>query len=126
MNQLTSVFKILSDETRLRLLLLLLQHDLCVCDMSSILDAPQSRVSKNLSKFRDLNLVVDERKDRFVFYSLNHDDKLLVQTLEYILDNKHLYPQVSSDYERLRNNEVNLRHPLYDSGEVRNNAELND
>ena len=53
MNQLTSIFKLLSDETRLRMMVLLFQQDLCVCEISGILEVPQSRVSKNLSKLRD-------------------------------------------------------------------------
>lgn len=108
MNQLTNIFKLLSDDTRLRMLTLLFQEDLCVCEISGILDVPQSRVSKNLSKLRDLNLVTDERKERFVFYSLKKEDVLLVQTLQYILDHKLLYPQITTDCERLIDKENHL------------------
>ncbi len=77
MNKLTKVFKILSDENRLRMIVLLYQEDLCVCELMGILGIPQSRISQNLSKLRDLNLVDDERKDKFVFYSLKRDNKYL-------------------------------------------------
>ena len=67
MNQLTNIFKLLSDETRLRMMVLLYQEELCVCELSGVLEVPQPRVSKNLSKLRDMNLVADNRKEKFVF-----------------------------------------------------------
>ena len=82
MNQLTNIFKILSDETRLRIIILLYQEELCVCELSGILDVPQPKISKNLAKFRDMNLVVDERKDKFVFYSLKDENKVRINTLK--------------------------------------------
>lgn len=101
MNQLTNIFKLLSDETRLRMVVLLYQQDLCVCELSGILDAPQPRISKNLSKLRDLNLVVDERKEKFVFYSLKKENKILTSTLQNIIDTLSSYPQLVIDKERL-------------------------
>ncbi|GAU76519.1 metalloregulator ArsR/SmtB family transcription factor [Fusibacter sp. 3D3] len=101
MNQLTNIFKLLSDDTRLRMILLLYQQDLCVCEISGILNAPQPRISKNLSKLRDLNLVLDERREKFVFYTLKKDNLLLTQTLKQILDEIELYPQILRDSENL-------------------------
>lgn len=103
MNQLTSIFKLLSDETRLRMMVLLYQQELCVCQLSGILDAPQPRISKNLSKLRDLNLVSDVRKDKFVYYSLRTENLLLMQTLKAILDNIDTTPQLRADQARLIN-----------------------
>jgi ArsR family transcriptional regulator len=105
MDQLTNVFKILSDETRLRIILLLFQSNLCVGEISGILDVPQPRVSKNLSKLRDLNLVVDERKEKFVFYSLRKDQKYFIQLIQGILENIEDYPQIKTDSERIKDKE---------------------
>ncbi len=105
MDQLTSIFKLLSDETRLRILLLLFQQSLCVGEISGILDVPQPRVSKNLSKLRDLNLVVDERKEKFVFYSLKKDQKYIIQLIQGILENIDVHPQIRTDSERLKDKE---------------------
>jgi len=63
MNQLINIFKILSDETRLRIIMLLAQEDLCVCEMTGVLDVSQPKVSKCLSKLRDMNLVIDDRRE---------------------------------------------------------------
>lgn len=101
MNQLTNIFKLLSDDSRLRMMILLYQQDLCVCEISGILGVPQPRVSKNLSKLRDLNLVIDERKEKFVFYTLKKDNLLLTQTLQQIINQIEQYPQIKIDSDRL-------------------------
>jgi Predicted transcriptional regulators len=64
MNKLINIFKILSDETRLRIIILLAQEELCVCQISGVLNVSQPKVSKSLSRLRDLNLVIDERKEK--------------------------------------------------------------
>lgn len=101
MNQLLNVFKIMSDETRLRIVILLAQQELCVCELSGILDVSQPKVSKNLSKLRDMNLVFDERKEKFVFYKLKTDNILLTSTVKDIINNLDEYPQLVVDMNRL-------------------------
>ena len=56
--EIEKLFKALSDPTRVRVLLLLSQKKLCVCQLQKILKLPQSKLSKHLGKLRDLNLVV--------------------------------------------------------------------
>lgn len=108
MNQLTNVFKILSDENRLRMIVLLYQEELCVCELSGILNIPQPRISQNLSKLRDLNLVDDERKEKFVFYSLKKENKILTDILKNIMENLEAYPQLVVDKDRLEEKETYL------------------
>ena len=108
MNQLTNVFKILSDENRLRMIVLLYQEELCVCELSGILNIPQPRISQNLSKLRDLNLVDDERKEKFVFYSLKKENKILTDILKNIMENLEAYPQLVVDKDRLKEKETYL------------------
>lgn len=108
MKELTSIFKLLSDDTRLRIILLLYQENLCVCQLSGILEIAQPTISKNLSKLRDLNLVSDERKDKFVIYTLRRDHPLLTLILEQLLQNIDLYPQMKSDALRLKDKEQYL------------------
>ncbi|MEI7884142.1 MAG: metalloregulator ArsR/SmtB family transcription factor [Clostridia bacterium] len=101
MNQLVNVFKLLSDETRLRIILLLAQQELCVCQLSGILNASQPKVSKNLSKLRDLNFVFDERREKFVFYKLKTDNQILMNTVTNILASLEIYPQLVLDQKKL-------------------------
>lgn len=108
MNQLTNIFKILSDETRLRIIILLFQEELCVCELSGILDLQQPKISKNLSKLRDLNLVTDERKEKFVFYSLKNENKILINILKNIFEGFDSYPKLVEDRNRLSDKEKYL------------------
>ncbi len=101
MNNLVSVFKLLSDETRLRIIMLLKDNQLCVCQLTGILDISQPKASKALSKLRDLNLVTDERKDKFVYYSLNDNHPLMINILEFIKGHINDYDQLEEDLSRL-------------------------
>jgi ArsR family transcriptional regulator len=65
-----AVFKALADGTRLRILLLLLRQDLCVCELVYALDMEQSRVSHQMKVLRDAGLVTDTRQGRWIIYGL--------------------------------------------------------
>ncbi len=101
MNQLTNLYKTLSDETRLRILMLLLQDDLCVCQINGIIGASQPKISKNLSKLRDMNFVIDTRKEKFVFYTLNKNQHTLYKTLENIFSDIENHPILLLDRSKL-------------------------
>lgn len=73
MRNLVKVFKALADETRIRLLKLLQQRELCVCELVQALDMTQSRVSRNLGILRDAGLVKDRRDGLWVHYSLSEE-----------------------------------------------------
>jgi ArsR family transcriptional regulator len=70
MKELIRAFKALSDPTRLRIYLLLMKRDLCVCELMFILDMPQSRVSHQLRLLRDADLVEDKREGRWIIYAV--------------------------------------------------------
>lgn len=80
----SEMFKALSDETRLRILMLLSRERLCVCQLGGVLQISQPKISKNLAKLRDLGLVRDERREKFVYYSLSPDEPVLSALLETI------------------------------------------
>lgn len=105
MNALTHLFKILSDESRLRILMLLKFEPLCVCELCGILDLPQPKISKSLAKLRDLNLVVDERRDKFVFYTLKQDNVLLNKLLMTLEEEMTTMPILMTDRNRLQEKE---------------------
>ncbi|MBT2570737.1 metalloregulator ArsR/SmtB family transcription factor [Planococcus sp. ISL-110] len=108
MIELVNIHKIFSDETRLRIIILLAQQELCVCQISGILDVPQPKISKNLSKLRDTDLVIDERKEKFVFYKLKMENAIFVSTVKNIADNLNEYPQLILDKSRLVDKEKYL------------------
>jgi ArsR family transcriptional regulator len=71
--ELTRLFKALSDDTRLRMLKLLVPGELCVCEIMWALDVSQSRASRNLGILRDAGLLKDRRQGQWVYYSLNDE-----------------------------------------------------
>jgi ArsR family transcriptional regulator len=73
LRSLAAMGQALSDETRLRILKLLAQRELCVCELEALLGMTQSRVSTNLAVLRNAGLVRDRRDGRWVFYSLDRD-----------------------------------------------------
>lgn len=74
MPQLTAVqlFKSLSDETRLRLVLLLREKgELCVCELTSLLKETQPKISRHLALLRENGLLLDRREGKWIFYRLS-------------------------------------------------------
>ncbi len=70
MKEILKFFKTLSDPTRLRIILLLLRKDLCVCELTFILKMSQSRVSHQLRILRDAGLVEDKRDGKWMIYGI--------------------------------------------------------
>lgn len=64
-------FTLLSDETRLRCLILLQKEsELCVCELSCVLESIQPKISRHLAHLRKSGLVLDERRGQWVYYRL--------------------------------------------------------
>jgi ArsR family transcriptional regulator len=75
------IFKALSDETRLRILSLLLDGELCVCDLMAVLQLPQSTVSRHLSYLKNAGWVEDRRCGVWMYYSIAQNNGSLRQSL---------------------------------------------
>lgn len=75
------LFHALSDETRLEIVQRLRSGERCVCDLTDLLEAAQSRLSFHLKVLKDAGLVVDRRDGRWVHYSLNREAFSEVQEL---------------------------------------------
>jgi len=80
-----TVFKALSEETRLRILVLLSERELCVCQLESALGLSQVKVSRHLSVLRNAGLVNDRREGLWVFYSLAKPGNELERAIHRIL-----------------------------------------
>lgn len=74
MNELTSLFKALSDETRLRIVKLLEKGELCVCDITAALDMVQPKVSFHLNVLKEAGLIRDRKEGRWTHYRLDESD----------------------------------------------------
>lgn len=66
----TEIYKALSDDSRLRIMNLLLQRELCVCEIEAVLSMSQTNVSRHLHKLKAAGLAVAVKKAQWVYYSL--------------------------------------------------------
>jgi ArsR family transcriptional regulator len=64
-------FHALSDETRLEIVERLIGGERCVCELTDLMDAAQSRLSFHLKTLKDADIVTDRREGRWVYYTLN-------------------------------------------------------
>ncbi len=101
MQQVLSILKALSDETRLRILKLLECGELCVCDIFTALDLVQPKVSFHLSVLKDAGLIIDRKQGRWIHYRIDESDLfkrfLMLSVLERLAGDVIL-----KDNERLR------------------------
>jgi ArsR family transcriptional regulator len=70
MRELEQLFKGLADQTRLRILNLLIHGELCVCDIQSVLESSQANVSRHLTYLKNSDLVLDRREGTRMYYRL--------------------------------------------------------
>ncbi|GAB6087653.1 ArsR/SmtB family transcription factor [Alkaliphilus crotonatoxidans] len=63
--------KALGDETRLRILAILLERELCVCEIEEILEITQSNASRHLIKLTNAKLLDNFKQTKYVYYQLN-------------------------------------------------------
>ena len=77
---LAELFKALSDPTRLRIVQALLQEELCVCDISAIVDVSISAISHQLRLLRSMHIVKFRKQGKMVYYSL--EDEHISQMIE--------------------------------------------
>lgn len=70
LKEVIKIFKVFSDPTRLRIFLLLLDAELCVCELMSVLKVEQSLISHQLKTMREAGLVEATHRSRWVFYRI--------------------------------------------------------
>jgi ArsR family transcriptional regulator len=70
MRDFAKLFKALSDETRIRILKVLLERECCVCEVMQALDISQSRASRNLRVLEDAGFIKSRRDGPWVVYSI--------------------------------------------------------
>lgn len=84
--RLASFYKILADDTRCKIICALNECEMCVCDISSLLNMTKSAVSHQLSKMRECGVVKCRRDGKEIYYSLDdaHISVILELSLTHI------------------------------------------
>ncbi|XCP86286.1 metalloregulator ArsR/SmtB family transcription factor [Roseburia hominis] len=85
---LADFFKVFADTTRIRILCVLLQSEMCVCDLAEVLGMTQSAISHQLRLLKQMKLVKNRREGKTVFYSLadGHIQTIINQGMEHITE----------------------------------------
>jgi len=85
---LAELFKTVGDPTRIKILYALKERELCVCDLSELLDMSSSAISHQLRVLRNNKLVKYRKEGRSVYYSLDDDHVMCLfgQGLEHVLE----------------------------------------
>ena len=83
---LAELFKVFGDSTRIRILFVLFEAEVCVCDLAKVLNMTQSAISHQLRILKANKLVNSRRKGKSVFYSLadGHVRTIIAQGREHI------------------------------------------
>lgn len=83
---LAELFKVFGDSTRIRILFVLFEAEVCVCDLAEILHMTQSAISHQLKILKQARLVSARREGKSVFYSLadGHVRTIIAQGREHI------------------------------------------
>lgn len=97
------IFKVLAEESRLRILSLLLENDMCVCEIENCLKLKQSNISRHLSALKNSGLLDSYKQAQWVYYKINED---------FIHEHQHLWlyleeklkelPSFQDDYKRIQ------------------------
>lgn len=85
---LAELFKVFGDSTRIKILYVLFESEMCVCDIAQLLNMTQSAISHQLRVLKQSRLVKYRREGKTVFYSLadSHVKTIMDQGMEHIVE----------------------------------------
>ena len=104
MQDLIKAMKALSDETRLRILNILLERECCVCEVMQALDISQSRASRNLGIIQDAGFLKARRDGTWVLYSVDWEaaNRYAISLAKLLRDSPVTNEVLAQDKERLK------------------------
>lgn len=103
------VFRAFSDETRLRILNLLSEGELCVCDVMRVLDEPQSKVSRHFSYLRKADLVIGRKEGLWMYYRLSeHGAKIFRPFIQGLCGSASQVDELCKDLSALNHKKKKL------------------
>ena len=85
---LAELYKVFGDSTRIRILYLLFEEEMCVCDIAQVLDISQSAISHQLRILKQAKLVKFRREGKSIIYSLadDHVRRIINQGMEHLTE----------------------------------------
>lgn len=96
--EMSEVYKLLGDKTRLTILALLNEQELCVCHLVDILEMSQPNISQHMRKLKSAGLVKESRQGQWIYYSLNSENKAYVKlAIEHVPSVKEIIKQFNNN-----------------------------
>ncbi|MCI9024555.1 MAG: winged helix-turn-helix transcriptional regulator [Dorea sp.] len=88
LKELADFYKVFGDSTRIKILCVLLESEMCVCDLAEVLGMTQSAISHQLRVLKQMKLVKNRREGKTVYYSLSdgHIQTIISQGMEHITE----------------------------------------
>jgi len=104
------IFKALSEISRLRILALLIEEELCVCEIEYCLNMTQSNASRHLTILRQCGILDYNKKAQWAYYQVNEDFKKNNKGLwEYLIVELKKLPNYKEDNEqRIKSKDVDI------------------
>ncbi|MFC5464462.1 ArsR/SmtB family transcription factor [Lederbergia graminis] len=94
--EMDSLLKAISDETRLKIISYLVRDSFCACELMEFLGMSQPAVSQHMKKLRDAGITSEEKRGRWVYYSLNKQCEMYPVILHIV----NLMPSVDISSDR--------------------------
>ena len=96
------MLKALGDETRMRIVNILREGPLCVCEIESILEITQSNASRHLNKLMNANIVTYYKEAKYVYYKLDEETLNKYSFIKVLLENElNEDEKLKNDYDIL-------------------------
>jgi DNA-binding transcriptional ArsR family regulator len=106
--QYVELFKALSDETRLRIIVLLYKRELCVCQIEAALGISQTKASRHLAILRRASLLKSRREGLWIYYTLGDmESKVTANLFENLSES--LFTELSNMVDQAKNRTCNDR-----------------
>ena len=104
MKEIIAITKALADENRLRIILALRNGELCVCQITELLELAPSTVSKHISQLKTARLIASRKRGRWVFYRLDRESasKSAKKALIWTIDSLERDGTIQNDSKKLR------------------------
>lgn len=97
------IFRALSEESRLRILALLMQEEMCVCEIENCLELTQSNASRHLTILKNAGILTSTKKAQWIYYKVSEEFKRTNQELfSYISEKIKQIPGYDADIEQLQ------------------------
>jgi ArsR family transcriptional regulator len=103
MDDIAQIYKALSERMRLRILMLLMHGELCVCDLMAVLEEPQSKVSRHVAYLKNSGLIKGKRVGTWMHYFLKEPlDGLAAAHVKFLRKELSGLEWVRDDVEKMR------------------------